>query len=240
MQMFNKIQLNNSQLKYIAAFFMFIDHFAFLLLEYGTLPYFIGRGLGRLSAPIFFWAISEGALHTKNMKKYFLNILIFGLAIQVFYTIGVGDIGSFTSVIELNKNIFITLALGLLGIIIIKEYPEKSLLHFSTIGFLCFIGELINVDYGWYGILFIILFYLFKENKIKLITSLIIINVIRFVVHIDGYELIPNLLQLLALLSLPIIFLYNGKRGNGNKYFFYLFYPIHLGLLYLLKEILIH
>lgn len=236
--MIRKIELNNTQLKYIAAIFMFIDHFAFLLLEYGTVPYFIGRGIGRLSAPIFFWSISEGAFHTKNMKKYFRSILIFGLAIQAVYTIGLGDIGSFTSVIELNKNIFITLALGLLGIIVIKQYPKKSLLHFSVVGFLFFIGELINVDYGWYGIIFIILFYLFKENKIKLITSLIIINVIRFVVQIDGYELIPNLLQLLALLALPIIFLYNGKRGNSNKYFFYLFYPIHLGFLYLLKEIL--
>ncbi|KAF0091307.1 MAG: TraX family protein [Fusobacteria bacterium] len=235
----SKIQLNNSQLKYIAAFFMFIDHFAFILLEYGTLPYFIGRGIGRLSAPIFFWSISEGALHTKNMRRYFRNIFIFGLVIQLVYTIGVGDIGSLTSVIELNKNIFITLALGLIGIIFIKQYPGKSLLHFSIIGFLCFIGELINADYGWYGILFIILFYLFKENRIKLVTSLILINFARFVLYIDGYELIPNLLQLLALLALPIIFLYNGKRGNGNKYFFYLFYPIHLGLLYLLKEILI-
>ncbi len=237
--MLNKISLTNTQLKYIAAFFMFIDHFALLLLDYGTIPYFIGRGIGRLAAPIFFWAISEGAIHTKNMKRYFLSILIFGLLIQVVYTFGFSDIITFSSILALDKNIFITLALGLIGIIFIKKYPDKSLLHLGITGLVCLIGEFINTDYGWYGITFIILFYVFKENRIKLVTSLILINLLKFILYLDGYELIPNILQLLAILSLPLIFLYNGQRGNGNKYFFYLFYPIHLGLLYLLKEILV-
>lgn len=236
--MLRKIHLNNTQLKYIAAFFMFIDHFSLLLLEYGTIPYFIGRGIGRLAAPIFFWAISEGAIHTKNMKRYFLSIFVFGLLIQVVYTLGFLDNITFTSVLELDKNIFITLSLGLIAIIAIKKYPDKGLLHIAITGLLCLLGEIINVDYGWYGITFIVLFYIFKENRIKLVTSLILINILRFVLYIDGYDLIPNILQLLALLALPLVFLYNGKRGNGNKYFFYLFYPIHLGLLYLLKEIL--
>lgn len=236
--MFSRMELNNTQLKYIAAIFMFIDHFAFLLLEYGTIPYFIGRGIGRLAAPIFFWAISEGAIHTRNMKRYFLSIFIFGLIIQVVYTLGITDNITLNSIMELDKNIFITLALGLIGIIVIKKYPDEKILHFGISGILCLVGEYINVDYGWYGIAFIILFYVFKENRIKLLSSLFLINIIRFILHIDGYELIPNMLQLLALLSLPFIFLYNGKRGNGNKYFFYLFYPIHLGILYLVKLIL--
>lgn len=236
--MLSKIQLNNTQLKYIAAFFMFIDHFSLLLLEYGTIPYFIGRGIGRLAAPIFFWAISEGAMHTKNMKRYFSSILIFGLLIQIVYTLGFLKHITVTSVLELDKNIFITLALGLLVIIAIKKYPDKRLFHIVATGLVCVLGELINVDYGWYGITFIVLFYVFKKNRIKLVTSIILINILRFILYIDGYQLLSNMLQLLAILALPIIFFYNGKRGNGNKYFFYLFYPIHLGLLYLLKEIL--
>lgn len=237
--MVSKLQLNNTQLKYIAAFFMFIDHFALLFLEYGTIPYFIGRGLGRLAAPIFFWAISEGAVHTRNMKKYFLSIFIFGLIIQLVYTIGVGDIGSILSIIDLDKNIFITLSFGLIGIIFIKKYPEFVTGHIAVTLVLCLLGEFFNVDYGWYGIISIILFYILKEKRIKLVASLILINILRFILLFDSIALISNLIQGLSLLTLPLIFLYNGKRGNGNKYFFYLFYPIHLGLLYLLKEILV-
>jgi hypothetical protein len=236
--MFSRIKLNNTQLKYIAAVFMFIDHFALLLLEYGTIPYFIGRGIGRLAAPIFFWAISEGAIHTSNMKRYFLSIFMFGLLIQVVYTLGISDNITLTSIMELDKNIFITLALGLVGIIVIKKYPDEKILHLGISGLICLVGEYINVDYGWYGIAFIILFYIFKDNRLKLVTNLILINIIRFILSLDGYYLIPNMLQILALLALPLIFLYNGRRGNGNKYFFYIFYPIHLGLLYLVKLIL--
>lgn len=235
----NKLHLNNTQLKYIAAFFMFIDHFALLLIEYGTLPYFIGRGLGRLAAPIFFWSISEGAIHTRNIRKYFLNILIFGLIIQLAYTIALGDIEILSNIVELDKNIFITLAIGLAGIMFIKKYPDKLIWQIMVNGFLILFGEFINTDYGWYGVASILLFYLLKENRIKLVTSLILINLLRFILIYGRMDLIPNTLQLISLLTLPLIFLYDGSRGNGNKYFFYLFYPIHLGLLYLLKEILI-
>ncbi len=236
--MLNKIRLNNTQLKYIGAVFMFIDHFSLLFLDYGTTFYFVGRGLGRLAAPIFFWTLTEGALHTKNIKKYFLNILIFGLLIQLAYILAMGDISSLTSIIGLNKNIFITLTIGLLAIILIKKYKDNPLFYVSTSLILCLVGVLINVDYSWYGVAMIILFYLFKENKINLLISVILINVLRFEIEFNNVPIIPNLLQVISLLTIPLIFLYDGKRGNGNKYFFYFFYPTHLVLLYLLKSIL--
>lgn len=40
--------------------------------------------------------------------------------------------------------------------------------------------------------------------------------------------------QIFAIFSLPIIWLYNGKQGIHNnfiKYMFYLFYPLHLLLI---------
>jgi len=39
-------------------------------------------------------------------------------------------------------------------------------------------------------------------------------------------------IQHYALLSLPLLLLYSGKRGKWNmKYFFYIFYPVHLAVL---------
>ena len=39
-------------------------------------------------------------------------------------------------------------------------------------------------------------------------------------------------MQHYALLALPLLLLYSGKRGTANlKYFFYIFYPVHLAVL---------
>ena len=46
-------------------------------------------------------------------------------------------------------------------------------------------------------------------------------------------------LQWYSLLSLPLLALYSGKRGSWKlKYLFYLYYPLHLGALYLIKQAL--
>ena len=43
---------------------------------------------------------------------------------------------------------------------------------------------------------------------------------------------------LCAALSVLPIFLYNGKRGRGLKWLFYVFYPGHLLLIWLLRTVL--
>lgn len=43
---------------------------------------------------------------------------------------------------------------------------------------------------------------------------------------------LSGIIQVHALLSLPLLLLYSGKRGKVNlKYFFYIFYPLHLAVL---------
>ena len=83
--------LNNTQIKYLAAFFMLLDHLALIVLPEQNLIYFFLRSIGRLAAPIFFWGISEGAWHTKNEKKYLVKILIFALAFQLIYMQVLGE-----------------------------------------------------------------------------------------------------------------------------------------------------
>ncbi|WP_455718326.1 TraX family protein [Anaerosporobacter sp.] len=39
----------------------------------------------------------------------------------------------------------------------------------------------------------------------------------------------------LIIFSLPFLLLYNRKKGNGYKYFFYIFYPLHIYFLYLIQ-----
>ena len=44
-----------------------------------------------------------------------------------------------------------------------------------------------------------------------------------------------NLIEPLGLFSLFFIALYGGQRGRKIKYFFYLFYPLHLSVIYFIK-----
>jgi hypothetical protein len=41
-----------------------------------------------------------------------------------------------------------------------------------------------------------------------------------------------NHYQWMMIFALPIMLLYNGKRGKGLKWFFYIFYPVHIVILY--------
>ena len=230
--------LNNTQIKYLAAFFMLLDHLALIVLPEQNLIYFFLRSIGRLAAPIFFWGISEGAWHTKNEKKYLVKILIFALAFQLIYMQVLGESINLINIFLSYKNIFFTLALGLAAIIVIKKNSESKVLMLISILLFPILGQIINVDYGWYGVLTIIFFYIFRKDNLKLIIAIILSNAGHFFFNIGKLPLIWNSIQLLSILSLFIIFLYNGERGKGSKYFFYVFYPAHLIILYAISYFL--
>jgi hypothetical protein len=40
--------------------------------------------------------------------------------------------------------------------------------------------------------------------------------------------------QWLMVTAIIPVLLYNGRRGRGNKYFFYVFYPAHIYLFYII------
>ena len=82
--------LSLSSLKWIALITMLIDHTAATMVPYYnmlqeltnidiTVVYDVMRGIGRLSFPIFCFCIVEGFVHTRNVKKYLIRLLIFAL-----------------------------------------------------------------------------------------------------------------------------------------------------------------
>ena len=218
--------LSGAALKYIGAFFMVIDHIGVIFLS-GEL-YTASRILGRLAAPIFFFAISEGARYTKHMKKYLLILLGGGLLFHLVFLLVEGNL-TLNEFVWGYKNIFFTLFLGLLGLAIIrKKWGNKGIdfLKWSALFIIPFIGEMLDVDYGAYGILFIYLFYFFGERKVFLTIFLGILNGVALLL---GF-ILP--IQLFSLVSLVFIFFYNGEKGRAPKYFFYIFYPVHLIILY--------
>ncbi len=236
-------------LKLIALVTMFCDHFGDAFVGH----YSFFNIIGRIAFPIFAFQISEGYIHTKNLKKYIIRLFGFALISQIPFHLFLKD---FLPSSVGNLNIFFTLLLGLLSMIVFDYFSnakhkilEKKIFKLKIgpiIGILAvllisYIGNLLNVDYGYWGVLVIFAFYLFKQNKLMMIMSFICLCIIRYAFDIVSYSVSSQYLclqyiYLMFATMFPIIFisLYNGKQGPKIKYLLYLFYPIHLALLYLI------
>mgnify|MGYP002127499039 FL=1 len=205
-------------LKIIAIITMFLDHYYRII---GG-PEWLSI-LGRLAFPIFAFSISEGYSHTKNVNKYLMRLLNFAIIIQL---------PNFLGFQEYPLNIFFTLALGLFCLEILDNNKINIVVRYIVVLYLCFLAEKTGLDYGAYGVILIILFNKLRNNKLYIFIAFLALNLVILK--------IGNLseMQIYSIFSLIPIFLYNGKKGYGMKYFFYLFYPLHFIFLYFLNELL--
>ena len=97
-----------------------------------------------------------------------------------------------------------------------------------------FVAELLHTDYGFWGVIVIFIFYLFKNDKLAMIISFVTLCILKYGIQIIqyGYHIGYVLLGLFTSLAIIFISLYNGKQGKKIKYLLYVFYPVHLLLLY--------
>ena len=238
-------------LKLIAAAAMFIDHVGVIFFPDLT----ILRVIGRLSFPIYAYFIAEGFLYTKNRLKYFLRVSVLGIACQVVYTAVSG---------ELYLGILISFSISLVIMTLIDCVRKASAGQPSAIRslirkaaprdiditpeqdqiisvVLCAASFLaafalcafIRVDYGFFGILLPVFTSLFEDKQKRLV----MFSAVLLALCIDLTESFT--VQYWSLLSVPLIAIYNGQRGKCSmKYFFYIFYPAHLALLYAIDLII--
>lgn len=214
----NKLQkfgiIDGFTLKLLAMLTMLTDHIGAILFP----QYLVLRIIGRLAFPIYCFLLAEGAIYTKNIGKYSARLLLFAVLSEIPFDLAFSgrlfDWGS--------QNVFFTLFFGLLGIRIIQKSET-----YWWLGLLCMIpAELLHTDYGAIGVLFVFTFYLLYERRYYKLLAFSLINLV-------GYAGTPQAYASLA--ALPMA-LYNGKRGFRVKYFFYLFYPLHLMVLYFISR----
>lgn len=211
-------------LKMIAIISMFIDHIGYGI--FGKFSYF--NYIGRLAFPIFAFQISEGYAHTKNLKKYFFRLFLFALISQIPFMLFCSIISS-----EFSLNIFFTLLLGLSCIFIYdkSKYKFLGIIVSIVIGI---IAQISNCDYGFYGVAIILIFHIFKNNFINASIFFIIVTGIKYLIPIIkyGFHTAYFYLFICTIISAILLAAYNGKKGKNAKYILYLFYPIHLLLIY--------
>ena len=205
----NKMEfINGFQLKMIALITMTIDHIGSICFPTNIFL----RQIGRMALPIYIFLLVEGITHTKNINKYLLRLIVLALISEIPF-----DYAFFKSCYYLGyQNIFFTLSLGLIAVCAIQKYQNKFL-QFVLIGLISYFAEIIKSDYGYWGVLFVVVAYYLRKNKIVKQIPYIVFNVFLY----GG-------VQSYGALSVIPIFAYNGKRGYPLKYFFYIYYPIHL------------
>jgi len=209
-------------LKWIAIITMTVDHVGAILYPEFTVLRFIGR----LSFPLFAYLLILGIENTRNIRNYFTRLFIFALISQVPFFLAL-DYGPFDSL-----NIFFTLSSGLLFIYFFKKSSVFVLVP-------VFASLVLPFDYGIYGIAVISCVFILKENTKFGVVSLVLLNTLF---------LVPWSIQFLSISAIPLILLH--KNGSLNikketteevtiplwrKYFFYIYYPLHLALLYIIK-----
>ena len=227
--------LSNFDLKLIAIITMTIDHIGVI---FGTPFYNFLRAVGRISFPIFAFLLTEGYVHTKSFSKYFLRLLVLALISEIIY-----DYVFFGSFICLGaNNIFFTLALELLTLFLldksrclIKKYFKDKvdlfiilpITYLLIVVIMGLIGEFLNFSYGMLGILVISFFYLFKDSFPLVVISVSLSTLI-----------LGEGMQYFSLFSLILIYFYNKKLGKKCKMFFYLYYPLHILVLGVMKMLI--
>ena len=226
--------MSGTALKKIAIITMLIDHIGAAFFYVFTssydgsadfagadLIYQILRIIGRTSFPLFCFLLVEGFLHTRSIAKYLLRLLLFALLSEIPF-----DLAFYDKVWDVSmQNVFFTLFLGVLAMASLRwgenlgAAKRKGMwrIFAGWLGAMLCVGAayLLRTDYAGGGIVLILVMYVLRTQ--------------RKLMSLAGY--ITMCLVMRESWCFPAFFLipeYNGKKGKGAKYFFYVFYPVHL------------
>ena len=211
-------KLTSNQLKLLAMLTMTLDHIG-VQLSPGILWL---RIVGRLAFPIYAYMIAEGCAHTRNRRKYLLQMAGLALLCQLVYFFAMGS---------LFQCILVTFTLSIL-LIYACDTGSRPLTALALLG-VAFVtvalprllpGTDFAIDYGFFGVLVPVAAYLGETRRKKLLFTAGALVVLAWLVGgIQWYSLA-------ALLPLA---LYGGQRGKRRmKWLFYLYYPLHLAAIY--------
>ena len=238
-----KLETTSFSLHIMAMLFMLCDHL------WGTIV--PGNDwltcIGRLTFPIYAFMLVEGYFHTKNLKKYVRRLLVFAILSEIPFNLAMGS----SIFYPIHQNVLWSFLISIGFIHWNEKVKEKQLWKRILVGVatICIgylVGIITFVDYYNAGIFMVLVFYFFRGKKwwcyLGQFICLWYINFemlggLSYEIDIFGQtHFIAR--QGLALLALIPIWLYKGKQGYHSKplqYFYYVFYPLHLLILGLLK-----
>ena len=245
--------LTGYSLKMLGVALMVIDHIHQMFGVFG-IPHWVNIP-GRACLPIFLFMASEGFHYTRSRKKYLLRLLV------AFWFMGAGNM-LLTYLfpiddIQLINNVFGTMLLSVfymwmidilkngakqkkiptilfaLGgmtlpllsyLVFLWAFSGDSLIVMRLV--LLFMPTIFTVEGGFASVLLAVSFYLLRNHRLLQMIPLILVSILAF--FGGGYQ------WLMCIAIVPIL-LYNGKPGKKSKNFFYIFYPAHIYLFYIIS-----
>jgi len=228
--------MNRNVLKIIAFVTMIIDHIGAIFFPEVA----IFRIIGRISFPIFCFFIAEGFFYTKSRKNYVFTLIICLIVSWVPFCLAL-DNSFYTA------NVIGCFLLSLVGMylvdLFVKNKTNWCVRISTTVLYLIIVlilWLLMIVPEGVLGVLLPVVFYVFRKNKRWQLISASIVLVLYSSLHLlNGYNSIFDIIQFFSLFAILILAFYNGEKGKLNlKYMFYVGYPMHFIILYMINLIL--
>ncbi len=230
-------------IKIIASLSMLLDHV-------GSFQPFAGweylRTVGRVAYPLYAFMLVQGFIHTRSRLKYLARILVLALITQPIYTYCFDGIWWKWD----SPNILFTLSAGLCGMWLLelgKQRAQKrkkawwiSCIAISAAtGYIVYLANAFGFDYGWEGVLLMLLLYLTAEYRWACI-PIVTLFALRKPLQTGAWDEPVYQRAMFSVVAIIPMLLYNGNPGPKPqskwgaaliKYGFYLFYPLHLAVL---------
>lgn len=241
--------LDSNAIKIIAIVAMTIDHIAWAVFPgypKEVLP-MVMHIVGRLTCPIMCYFIAEGYHYTRDINKYTLRLFLFAIVSHFAYIFASTDYVDVKSFIPfyygnvLNQtSVMWSLAWGLVMLrVVMSEKIQSNLLKVGLVVLICLVS--FPSDWSCVAALCIMAIGANRGNFKAQMSWIILYVAIYSLVYFFALDKVYGLMQMAVVLSIPVIYLYNGKRGKNPKmnkfmkWFFYLYYPVHLLIIGVLR-----
>ena len=224
--------MDRFKFKLLLAFLMVLDHIDFFVPESWNIVFGIAS---RCVAVGFAYLATEGFMRTRDVKKYLLRLYGFAIFMLIGNYILNGIFADRDVVIR--NSIIMELAIGvsvLYAVRDIKNIAMKSIV----------IVALFYASLHFEGSLFVpglmLINYMCWDNEFRRniayfgISLFLFLSLLPFVEKYNDFSILLRYNNYLFIIIIPILKLYNGKAGLNNafsKYFFYVFYPLHLWII---------
>lgn len=200
-------------LKIIAILLMIIDHIGVVFFPEQS----VWRIIGRLAFPLFAYQLAVGFQYTRDRQKQLTFLMFFALVSQIPYMLALG-----VSLENLSLNVFFTFVLSY-GFMMLWEMKKRVTFAIALVLLLLMLPA---VDYGIYGILLPVGFYLLRNHPPLQVILLVMATMIK--------ACIGSPLQVFAIFAIMLILIMSQLKlppVKLSKWFFYVFYPAHLTIL---------